>query len=632
MIAPDIYIRRPRPARSPFSLTRRKILLAIPLAIIAAAIVAMLTYRQRIDGYLLSASGGVKMLALSFSDEQLAALDAAPGIANTEARQKIKARFDRVRATNPGVIAVQLLRYDTRARKTTCLVGSPKHDGPGASAEVAAPPELDELLRDGGPDARLVAPSDRPYLIYGYAVAIRRPVAVAGYVYILHYQIDARPRIAEALAAAAWRAAGVLFLFCLPFAVYGITRGSSRQERTLNELMVAIEQSEIAFAIGTLEQHNIYANDGLVRQYGYSREELSRIKYSDMMADKPADVDAPWRALFQPGAKARTHHLMLKRKNGEIFPARISLTPLHIKQPNGREIFRCITISTDLTEFSRSNRLLEAARHRAEEASRAKSSFIAMMGHEVRTPLNGIVGFASLLLDTPLAPAQTACVQAIRKHGQALVQIAGEVLDISRLESGALHPALHACDPIILTLEALDAADDHSGEKRTRFHTNIHPELPDMLLVDSARLRHVLINLALSAVRHIRSGDIEISLQKKAATVPAPGAVPSTDTFTMEISVCATSDARAGGGAPPDASATLTTGMPGPQHGENAPFSLMIARRLTSLMGCEIASDDASPGRFVFIFSIQCRPCAEANPGLPADTRGCGGTGGSRML
>jgi signal transduction histidine kinase/CheY-like chemotaxis protein len=158
--------------------------------------------------------------------------------------------------------------------------------------------------------------------------------------------------------------------------------------------------------------------------------------------------------------------------------------------------------------------LAESEAQRAEQASRAKSEFLAVMSHEIRTPLNGVLGSAQLLMDTPLAPDQREFVATIRSSGDALLVLLNDVLDYSKIEAGRMtfeHTSFAVraiCDDIHRVLAPAAQA------RGLTFNISFAGDVPDMLTGDPTRLRQILLNLTSNAVKFTERGGVDLSVSR----------------------------------------------------------------------------------------------------------------------
>ncbi|OAS16835.1 hybrid sensor histidine kinase/response regulator [Methylobacterium platani] len=164
----------------------------------------------------------------------------------------------------------------------------------------------------------------------------------------------------------------------------------------------------------------------------------------------------------------------------------------------------------DVTERVEAARSLEEARSRAEAASVAKSRFLASVSHEFRTPLNGIMGMADLMLDTPLSPEQRTYAEAVKTSGEALLSLIDGILDFSKIEAGRLDLAAEPFDPAALVESVVELLAPRAQDKGLEIAADIEA-LPAQIVGDPDRVRQILINLAGNAVKFTESGGVGVT-------------------------------------------------------------------------------------------------------------------------
>ncbi|MBM1143699.1 response regulator [Alcanivorax sp. ZXX171] len=169
-------------------------------------------------------------------------------------------------------------------------------------------------------------------------------------------------------------------------------------------------------------------------------------------------------------------------------------------------------------QYLRRQRLIMAQRRDqavAEAVNTTRRETLARMGHDVRTPLSGILGMAEILDDTPLTPNQKECVSGIRNAGGNLLKIINDVLEYSQLSDQGADLNREALDTNDLLMDAVDLFRERAEEKQVELITHVHTNVPGRLEGDPGRLRQVLTNLLGAFIRHAQPGEliIDISLE-----------------------------------------------------------------------------------------------------------------------
>ncbi len=258
---------------------------------------------------------------------------------------------------------------------------------------------------------------------------------------------------------------------------------------------------------------------------------------------------------------------------------------------------------TDVTERRRSEQALRDARDTAEKASQVRTAFLATMSHEIRTPLNGIIGMSSILEATELGADQRGYLKTIHECGEALLDIVNDVLDYSKLDSGAVTLERSAVDVRGLATSVKEMLGPRAAEKGLSFDLVVADDVPDRIEADGTRIRQVLINLVGNAVKFTLTGGVVVSV----ATRLMPGGQSALRFSVVDSGIGIaenTRDRLFKEFSQVDASITRRFGGTG--------LGLAICKRIVEAMGGDIGVDSDLGKGSIFWFDVPAREVAAA--------------------
>ena len=468
------------------------------------------------------------------------------------------------------------------------------------------------LASAGGGEGVYIVP---PKKTFGATMSVGRPVA--GTSWLLTTQINRAEAYAPFRRVAAVAALMVTALLVLSW--LGLRqwlrrladRVSVEGDRRFREMFL---HAQLAYMVtgrdGTLQ----LANPAAAEMLGYDRVEdlIGRTTGGELFAS-PQDRDAMWNTLREKG-RITGYRSTLRRRDGREIIVEGYLRLL--RGPDGR-ISGTEGLVHDITERTRYQEALEReqqalidARESAVEAARLKSEFVANISHEIRTPVNAVVGLTHLLLRTPLSDKQRDFLERIQSSARALQDVIDDVLDFSKIEAGRLllERTPFVLDDVLRTVT--DLLSLRAEEKGIGLRFVTEPGVPQGLVGDPTRLGQVLLNLAGNGVKFTERGEV----------VVRTGAQPASEDGTVVLSF-AVSDTGIGMSADQLGKLfrpfTQADGSTTRQYGGTG-LGLVISQRLIQQMNGEITVDSAIGRGSTFSFTARLALARPHHPPAPA--------------
>jgi PAS domain S-box-containing protein len=338
-------------------------------------------------------------------------------------------------------------------------------------------------------------------------------------------------------------------------------------------------ESVVDYAIFMLDAGGRVAswNAGAERISGYAAEEIMGTHFSRFYPREDLERRKPESELELAAAEGRYEEEGWRvRKDGSTYWANVFITA--VRDDTGA-LLGFANVVRDLTERNRVEAELIRAKVSAEKASEAKSQFLANMSHELRTPLNSLLILARLLADNPganLSPKQVQFAHTIYDSGMDLLSLINDLLDLAKIESGAISALNIASAPLEELREDLERSFRQvAQDKGLRFSIELDPAAPAAIRTDMPRLKQVLKNLLANAIKFTKHGGVSLRI--------APA----------ESGRLAFSVADTGIGIPPDKQKLIfeafqqADGTTSRHYGGTG-LGLSISRELTRLLGGEI--------------------------------------------
>jgi PAS domain S-box-containing protein len=315
------------------------------------------------------------------------------------------------------------------------------------------------------------------------------------------------------------------------FAMDGVMRALATRRRLL-QAQEETRLSEMRYRTLTEASTDVivrYNVDGIiefvspsVRRLGYEPEAvIGKYIYDFGHPDERKSHVIDRRTMVEQDVRGGDWRRQFRSRRADGSYIWVESNPSILRDANG-EITGFVAIQRDITErreieaeLHRKTEEAEAAVHQAERANAAKSDFLAVMSHESRTPLNGVLGMAQAMERDRLSAVQAERLKVIISSGASLLTLLNDILDLSKIEAGMIELSAARFNLSDIAAELDTAYGAIAREKGVGLKITLSPDALGVYEGDQARIRQILSNLVSNALKVTEAGDVEVSIRRE---------------------------------------------------------------------------------------------------------------------
>lgn len=461
---------------------------------------------------------------------------------------------------------------------------APLRDVPEAMEKLTAAQKfLDEVVvYIDGPDEDLVASLDGIERRIERLLPEVRALALSGIPLFAENSDRRRAEIFTtlrelALTGIALVAGLLLSLFAVQSLYRQLRRSARESDAARSRFEAAVTSSIDAVLVVDTEGSIVEFNGGAEHIFGYSRDEAIGASMSELIVPPEfREAHAAGMARYLETRKPKlvgNGRIRIKamRRSGEIFPIELAISNADTGR---REVF--VAYIRDITAELAAEAELREARDKAQAGEKAKSQLLTVMSHEMRTPLNGILGSLELVRGDNLTERQLKLLKAIGVSGELLLSHVNNVLDLSRLDSQQTVNRREDFELIDLVDNLVESMRSYASERRVKLRTDFRDLPPGMVHADKRALQQCLVNLIGNAIKFTRDGSVAVEVEK----------LPEGEMFEFRVSDTGVGISADDLGRIFDEFMTVDTAYARENPGTG--LGLPITRRLIHMLGGEI--------------------------------------------
>lgn len=296
-----------------------------------------------------------------------------------------------------------------------------------------------------------------------------------------------------------------------------VTRANSEIEKYESAIQLQqerfrafVEQAPVGIAINRINDGAfVSVNEEFTKFSGYSVDEINELSYWELTPSKYEEEEAKQLELLNTVGRYGPYQKEYIHKDGYCYP--VLLSGVKIENEDGVPLIW--SVIQDATEQEKVEQELRQAKAQAEKANEAKSIFLSNMSHEVRTPMNGVLGMLQVLEREALPDKSKRLVSTAIFSAKTLLRILNDILDYTKIESHSL--SLETTEfSIERTIESILSNElPKANEKAVKVTIDYQSTMPKFWFGDAVRVRQVFMNLISNAVKFTRQGSVDIQLK-----------------------------------------------------------------------------------------------------------------------
>lgn len=380
-----------------------------------------------------------------------------------------------------------------------------------------------------------------------------------------------------------------------------------KESESQNEtLSLALRKSSVGIVVRDNKNKVVWFNDAFEAITGYGLNEFKGKHLGDILIGPDTSM-IDYKVAKDAFANQKTYEIenLFYTKTGNKVWLYLSNTPLFNEMG---QMERQVCIVVDITERKKGEQELIETREAAIKLGKAKETFLSVMSHEMRTPLNAIIGISRVLLEDEPLERQLENLDMLKFSTENLLTLINDVLDYTKIETGNLELEIRPLNLKKIVRSTIESLQFKVSRENVSMKMQVDEEIPDVLMADNTRIYQILMNLLGNAVKFTQCGEITLALTQVSQ---------DSQSVCIEFKVSDT-----GIGISPDKldyifeSYTQESADTSRKYGGTG-LGLAITKKLVQLHQSEIFVESEKGKGSCFYFTIRFLRCSEQNLDAP---------------